>query len=80
MKMIFLSAKQEAEKLQHDINTEVKAHAHTAMKNLQLINNLRAEKDVVYQRMAQEIALLKQISTERETDFQAQFDDLKAQA
>ncbi|KAG8010867.1 Voltage-dependent N-type calcium channel subunit alpha-1B [Nibea albiflora] len=71
--------REQADKLQCELDKEVKAHAVSVSEGFRKIQNVRAEQEAVRQKMAEEIAVLKQNALVSETIFAKELDELKSQ-
>ncbi|KAM8740951.1 uncharacterized protein AB9X84_018462 [Acanthopagrus schlegelii] len=74
-----LTVRQQAESLQRELEKEVKAHADTVLRDLQVITNLKAEQKDLRHRMTEEINNLKQKTLEKEEYYERQMEELKSQ-
>lgn len=72
-----LTARQQIENLQRELEKEVKAHADGVSKELLLQRNMRADQGALQQKMAQEIRLLQQNATEKEMSLQRELEQLR---
>ncbi|KAM4564196.1 uncharacterized protein V3H82_013219 [Fundulus diaphanus] len=69
--------RQQAEAHQHEMNREKEAHSERAKNDLQLINDLKAEKDNLHQKMTQEFGFLQQQSAENMKHLQRELEQVK---
>ena len=74
-----ITVRQQAECLQRELEKEVKAHADTVSKGLQVITNLKAEQDDLRHQMPEEINNLQQNLLEKEEHYERQLEELKTQ-
>ena len=74
-----VTVRQQAESLQREFEKEVKAHADTVLRDLQVITNLKAEQDDLRHSMTEEINNLKQKTLEKEEHYERQLEELKTQ-
>ncbi|XP_030260551.1 myosin-4-like [Sparus aurata] len=74
-----ITVRQQAESLQRELEKEVKAHADTVSRGLQVITKLRAEQDDLRHRMTEEINNLQQNTLEKEEHYGRQLEELKTQ-
>ena len=59
-----VTVRQQAESLQRELEREVKAHADTVLKGLQVFTNMKAEQDDLRHRMTEEINNIQQKTLE----------------
>ena len=59
-----VTVRQQAESLQQELEKEVKAHADTVLKGLQVFTNMKAEQDDLRHRMTEEINNIQQKTLE----------------
>ncbi|XP_036961204.1 cingulin-like [Acanthopagrus latus] len=74
-----LTVRQQAESLQRELEKEVKAHADTVLRDLQVITNLKAEQNDLRHRLTEEINNLMQKTLEKEEYYERQLEELKSQ-
>ena len=72
-----ITVRQQAESLQRELEKEVKAHADTVSRDLQVITNLEAEQDDLRHRMTEEINNLQLNTLEKEELYERQLEELK---
>ncbi|MEQ2293360.1 hypothetical protein AMECASPLE_032527 [Ameca splendens] len=70
--------RQQAEAYRHEMNRDKEANLERAKNDLQLINDLKAEKDILHQKMAQEFAFLEQQSAKTVKHLQSELEQVKA--
>ncbi|KAK2844898.1 hypothetical protein Q5P01_011557 [Channa striata] len=74
-----LTAKQQVDNIQQQLEKEIKCHTDREASDHLLIQSLRAEMDGVYQKMAGEIEVLKLYAADKETVFLNELEQLKTQ-
>lgn len=74
-----LTARQQIEHLQHELEQEAKTYVDCVSTNLLLEETMRAEQEALKQQKDQEFRLLQQHMAERETSLQRQVDKLRGQ-
>ncbi|KAK2844899.1 hypothetical protein Q5P01_011558 [Channa striata] len=74
-----LTAKQQVDNIQQQLEKEIKCHTDREANDHLLIQSLRAEMDGVYQKMAGEIEVLKLYAADKETVFLNELEQLKTQ-
>ncbi|KAG7231341.1 hypothetical protein INR49_012181 [Caranx melampygus] len=72
------TAKQQVEKLQHELERAMEAQATTELESKVLENNLRAEMEVLRSKMAQEISLAQQRTCKQELTLKRELEEQKA--